>query len=33
MAKRPEQEEFNRDILDIIPERYDADEDSYEAEQ
>ena len=32
MAKRPQQEEFDRDILDIIPERYDADEDSYEPE-
>ena len=32
MAKRPHQEEFDRDILDIIPERYDADEDSYEAQ-
>lgn len=32
MAKRPQQEEFDRDILDIIPERYDADEDSYEAQ-
>ena len=31
MAKRPQQEEFDRDILDIIPERYDADEYSEEA--
>lgn len=36
MAKRPyrddfEQGEFTRDIIDIIPERYDSDEDSYEA--
>lgn len=32
MARRPEQEEFERDILDIIPERYDADEESFETE-
>ena len=31
MAKRPQQEEFDRDILDIIPERYDADEDAYDS--
>jgi cell division protein FtsN len=36
MAKRPyrddfDQGEFSRDILDIIPERYDSDEDSHEA--
>lgn len=36
MAKRPyrddfEQGEFTRDIIDIIPERYDSDEDSHEA--
>ena len=30
MAKRPEQEEFDRGIMDIIPERYDADEDAYD---
>ena len=30
MAKRPEQEDFDRGIMDIIPERYDADEDAYD---
>ena len=30
MAKRPQQEEFDRDILDIIPERYNADEEHYD---